>query len=63
MEMTHIKPEDILPVVGRMQVRQVALYHIHDPWHGKGEATLRQYCEQHLSCPCVIAHDGDELVL
>ena len=63
MEMTHIKPEDILPVVGRMQVRQVALYHIHDPWHGEGEATLRQYCEQHLSCPCVIAHDGDELVL
>lgn len=63
MEMTHIKPEDILPAVGQMPVRQVAFYHIHDPWHGEGEATLRAYCDQHLSCPYMIAHDGDELVL
>jgi L-ascorbate metabolism protein UlaG (beta-lactamase superfamily) len=63
MEMTHIKPPDILPVVARMPVRQVAFYHIHDPWHDEGEATLRQYCDEHLSCPYLIAHDGDELVL
>lgn len=63
MEMTHIRPEDILPVVGGMQVKQVALYHIHDPWHDEGEATLSGLCSRHLSCPFMIAHDGDELML
>jgi ribonuclease BN (tRNA processing enzyme) len=63
MEMTHVKPQDVLPIVARMQVQQVVLYHIHDPWHGEGEARLRKHCDQHLSCPCLIAHDADELVL
>lgn len=63
MEMTHIQPEDILPVVAQMQVGQLALYHIHDPWHGEGEDDLRRLCDEFLPFPYMIAHDGDQLEL
>ena len=63
MEMTHVQPTGILPVVGGMRIGQVALNHIHDPWEGEGEAALAAHCEKYLSCPFTIAHDGEELVL
>lgn len=63
MEMTHLQPQDLLPVVGTMAVKQVAFYHIHDPWHGEGEAALREHCDRYLPCPYLIAHDGDTLTV
>ncbi|MHB8995311.1 MAG: MBL fold metallo-hydrolase [Armatimonadota bacterium] len=63
MEMTHFQPQDILPVIGRRPVKQLALYHIHDPWHGAGEQNLRALCDEHLLFPWMIAHDGDVLEL
>lgn len=63
MEMTHIQPEDILPAVALMRPGQVVFYHIHDPWHGEGEAHLRGLCDRLLDCPYRVAHDGDTLEL
>lgn len=63
MEMTHFKPHDILPVIGQRQYRRLALYHIHDPWHGDGEQELRDLCDKYLPFPYMIAHDGDVLEL
>ncbi|MEN6642263.1 MAG: MBL fold metallo-hydrolase [Armatimonadia bacterium] len=63
MEMTHFQPQDILPVIGQRPVGQLALYHIHDPWHGDGEQDLRDLCDKYLPFPYMVAHDGDMLEL
>lgn len=63
MEMTHFQPQDILPVIARRQIGQLALYHLHDPWHGEGEQDLRALCDKYLPYPHMIAHDGDMLEL
>ena len=60
MEMTHIKPEEVLPFIGKRSIRRLILTHIWDPWHDEGEADLRAMCEQHLDFPYEVAHDGDE---
>ena len=59
MEMTHIRPERVLPFIGERDIGRLILNHIHDPWHDEGEAVLRGICEQHLSFPSDIAHDYD----
>lgn len=63
MEMTHFQPQDILPVVAQMPVGGLALYHLHDPWHGAGEADLKRLCDEYLPFPYTVAHDGDSLEL
>ena len=63
MEMTHIRPEDVLPFVADKPVGKLMLTHIHDPWHGPGENVLRDMCFEHLPYPFVIAYDGMELEL
>ncbi len=63
MEMTHIRPEEVLPWLGKQPVRRLLLTHIWDPWHGPGENRLREMCFAHLPFPFAIAHDGTELEL
>jgi len=63
MEMTHIRPEEVLPFVADKPIRKLMLTHIHDPWHGPGENVLRDMCFEHLPYPFVIACDGMEMEL
>ena len=63
MEMTHIKPENVLPFIADKPIGKLLLIHIHDPWHGAGENTLRDMCFEHLPYPFVIAYDGMEMEL
>ncbi len=61
MEMTHIRPDEILPWLGEQPVRKLLLTHIWDPWHGPGEDRLREMCFEHLPFPFTIARDGMEI--
>lgn len=63
MEMTHIKPENVLPFIADKPIGKLMLTHIHDPWHGAGENTLRDMCFEHLPFPFVISRDGMEMEL
>ncbi len=60
MEMTHIRPEAVLPFIGDRDIGRLILTHIHDPWHDEGENDLRAMCDRHLSFPYDVGHDGDE---
>ena len=57
-EMTHFSPETALPILKECPIKHLIFNHIHDPWHGKGEATLKEIF-QSLPYPYTIAHDGD----
>lgn len=61
-EMTHFRPETALPVLQASPIRRLLLNHIHDPWHGDGEETLRRLLAP-LPYPFDIAHDGDVFTL
>lgn len=61
-EMTHMKPETALPVLAKCPIRRLVLNHIHDLWHGDGEAKLRELLAP-LPYHWQIAHDGDEFEL
>ena len=63
MEMTHIKPDNVLPFIADKPIGKLLLTHIHDPWHGPGENVLRDMCFDHLPFPFVIAYDGMEMEL
>ncbi len=63
MEMTHIKAEKVLSFIADKPIGKLMLMHIHDPWHGAGENTLRDMCFDHLPYPFVISYDGMELEL
>lgn len=58
MEMTHIRPEEVLPWLADRPVAKLLLTHIWDPWHGTGEDRLREMCFEHLPFPFTIARDG-----
>ena len=55
--MTHFSPETALPILKECPIKHLIFNHIHDPWHGKGEATLKEIF-QSLPYPYTIAHDG-----
>ena len=57
-EMTHFSPETALPILKECPIKHLIFNHIHDPWHGKGEATLKEIFKS-LPYPYTIAHDGD----
>ncbi|MEW6356937.1 MAG: MBL fold metallo-hydrolase [Planctomycetota bacterium] len=57
-EMTHFKPEVALPILKECPIRRLVFTHIHNPWHGEGEQTLREILSP-LPYPFEIAHDGD----
>lgn len=57
-EMTHFQPESALPRWREAPLRRLVLNHVHNPWHGDGEAVLRQRLAG-LPFPVEIAHDGD----
>ncbi|MFP4249109.1 MAG: MBL fold metallo-hydrolase [Armatimonadota bacterium] len=61
MEMTHIRPEEVLPWLADRPVAKLILTHIWDPWHGSGEDELREMCFEHLPFPFTIARDGMEV--
>ena len=61
MEMTHIRPEDVLPWLADKPVAKLLLIHIWDPYHGPGEDMLREMCFEHLPFPFTIARDGMEI--
>lgn len=63
MEMTHIRPEEVLPWLADRPVAKLLLTHIWDPWHGAGEDVLREMCFEHLPFPFTIARDGMEIEL
>jgi hypothetical protein len=58
MEMTHIRPEDVLPWLADKPVAKLLLTHIWDPYHGTGEDRLREMCFDYLPFPFTIARDG-----
>ncbi len=58
-EATHYKPEEALPVLQQSPIGRLILNHIHDPWHGDGEQTLKDILSD-LPYPVAVAHDGDE---
>lgn len=57
-EMTHFPPEIALPVLKMCPIHRLVFNHIHNPWHGEGEKTLRDIFAS-LPYPFDIAHDGD----
>jgi len=61
MEMTHIRPEEVLPWLADKPVAKLILTHIWDPYHGTGEDALREMCFEHLPFPFTIARDGMEV--
>lgn len=63
MEMTHIKPDEVLPFIGERTIGRLIMTHIFDSWHDEGEADLRAMCDRHLSFPYEVAHDGDEFAI
>lgn len=63
MEMTHIKPEEALPLLADRPIGKLLLIHIWDPWHDEGEQVLMDMCRDHLDIPVTIAHDGTEVEL
>ena len=63
MEMTHIRPEEVLPWLADKPVAKLLLIHIWDPWHGAGEDVLREMCFEHLPFPFTIARDGTQIEL
>ena len=58
-EMTHFPPEAALPTLMDSPIGRLVFNHIHDPWHGDGEARLRGIMSD-LPYDFHIAHDGDE---
>ncbi len=58
-EMTHFPPEAALPTLMDSPIGRLVFNHIHDPWHGPGEARLRAFFDE-LPYEFHIAHDGDE---
>ena len=61
-EITHFKPETALPVLMDCPIRRLVLNHVHNPWHGDGEARLREILAP-LPFPFEVAHDGDEFAV
>lgn len=61
-EATHYPPPLAVPVLQRAKTKRLVFYHIHDPWHGEGEAKLLDYYRT-LDYPCQVAHDGDEFMV
>jgi hypothetical protein len=61
-EMTHFQPQVALPLLRRCPIRQLVLNHIHNPWHGRGEETLKGILAE-LPYPFHVAHDGDAFEL
>ncbi len=57
-EITHYQPESALPVLMDCPIRRLVLNHVHDPWHGDGEARLMEMVAD-LPYPVSVAHDGD----
>lgn len=57
-EATHYAPEAALPVLKDCPIRRLVLNHVHNPWHGEGEALLRAHYAT-LPYPVAVAHDGD----
>ena len=57
-EMTHFLPKTALPILKGCPIKYLVLNHIHDPWHGEGEETLKEILKS-LPYPFAIAHDGD----
>lgn len=57
-EMTHFKPETALPILKECPIGRLIFHHIHNPWHGEGEETLRAIFRD-LPYPFEVAHDGD----
>lgn len=57
-EMTHFPPEAALPTLMHSPIGRLVFNHIHDPWHGPGEARLRGIFAD-LPYDFHIAHDGD----
>ncbi|NOZ24122.1 MAG: ribonuclease Z [Planctomycetes bacterium] len=57
-EMTHFQPEAALPILMDCPIHRLVFTHIHNPWHGDGERTLREILSP-LPYPFDIAHDGD----
>ena len=62
-EMTHVRPENLLPFLADKPVGRLLLTHIHDPWHGTGEETLMEMAEQHLPFEVIVAHDGTTIAV
>ncbi len=58
-EMTHFPPEAALPTLMDSPISRLVFNHIHDPWHGDGEDTLRSIFAD-LPYQFHIAHDGDQ---
>lgn len=58
LEMTHIRPEEVLPWLADKPVAKLLLTHIWDPYHGTGEDKLREMCFEYLPFPFAIARDG-----
>ncbi len=57
-EMTHFEPAAALPILGRCPIGRLVFSHIHNPWHGRGEETLKRIFTE-LPYPFHVAHDGD----
>ena len=57
-EITHYKPQIALPVLMECPIGRLVLNHVHNPWHGDGEAELHRILSP-LPYPFQVAHDGD----
>ena len=61
-EATHYEPYLARPVLKTSRLKRLIFTHIHNPWHGEGEETLKALYEE-LPYPYEVAHDGDEFLL
>lgn len=57
-EATHYSPHEAVDTLKKSMVSHMVFNHIHNPWHGEGENTLREIYST-LPYPFDIAHDGD----
>ena len=57
-EATHYNLEHALELLATFPLKRLVFNHVHDPWHGDGEDTLKAMAAR-LPFPCHIAHDGD----
>lgn len=57
-EATHFPPAVAVPVLQHCSLGRLILNHVHDPWHGPGEAKLLEHYAS-LPYPVAVAHDGD----
>lgn len=57
-EMTHFEPAATLPILCGCPIGRLVFSHIHNPWHGRGEETLKRIFTE-LPYPFHVAHDGD----